>query len=220
MNNAPAVLPPAFPSTAGQSQGPVANGATAGDPQSTFAAALHHADARPEGDSTVSKHAKGGRSGRNLPAPGKRPPPTPPAVPQAIPTTTPDFAVGATTLSATPASAGGEAAPVWLSMKRNVVVPCRGKTPGGGPSGIVGDEARERHVQSHRHVAATNVETDAADADLLLVSDDPANRLCVTEMPVRTDDTGDGIADFHATAHLREGGFRVVADHGQRTDQR
>jgi hypothetical protein len=35
-------------------------------------------------------------------------------------------------------------------------------------------------------------------------------------MPVRANDPGDGISDSHATAHLRDRGFRMVPDDGQR----
>jgi hypothetical protein len=50
----------------------------------------------------------------------------------------------------------------------------------------------------------------AGDADLLLIGDDPADRLRIAEMAVGADDAPDDIADAHAFAHLGKWSRRHV----------
>ena len=47
-------------------------------------------------------------------------------------------------------------------------------------------DPRFRHVELHRHVAAGDVEADAADGDVLLVGHHAADRVRVAEMAVGT----------------------------------
>ena len=70
---------------------------------------------------------------------------------------------------------------------------------------------RGGHVEPHGHVAACDIEPDAADADLILVSDDAADRLRITEMPVSHQRAAEHIADLHAIAHLVHGARVVLA---------
>jgi hypothetical protein len=53
------------------------------------------------------------------------------------------------------------------------------------------------------HRPQADVEADARNADLLLVGDDAADRLRITEVPIRADHARDNVADAHAIAHLR-----------------
>jgi hypothetical protein len=70
----------------------------------------------------------------------------------------------------------------------------------------------ERRVEAHGHVAAADVEADTGDADLLLIGDHAADRLRIAEMPVGANHAGDGIADRHAIAHLRDRRVIVLAE--------
>ena len=74
----------------------------------------------------------------------------------------------------------------------------------------------ERRVEPNGHVAATDVESDTGDTDLLLVGDHTADRLGVAEMAVGADHAGHDAADAHAIAHLRDRGFVVVAEYFKR----
>src|SRR5262249_52321507 len=75
---------------------------------------------------------------------------------------------------------------------------------------------RKRHVEPHGHVAATDIEANAGDADLLLVSDYAADRLGIAEMSIGADDAGDGVADAHAIAHLRQRRLVMLTEHRER----
>lgn len=62
----------------------------------------------------------------------------------------------------------------------------------------VGDlvlDLAETSIEAHGHISTADIETDAGNADLLLVSDDAANGLGIAEVPVRADDASDAIAD-------------------------
>src|SRR6201999_4599124 len=58
-----------------------------------------------------------------------------------------------------------------------------------------------------------DVEPDAGNADLLLISDDGADRLRVAEVAIRAQDAGDGVTDRHAIAHLRQRAVLMLAEH-------
>ncbi len=74
----------------------------------------------------------------------------------------------------------------------------------------------EAHVEPGGHVAATDVEADAGDRDLLLIGDHATDRLGVAEMAVGADHAGHDIADRHAVTHLLDGRRVVLAEHLQR----
>jgi hypothetical protein len=59
-------------------------------------------------------------------------------------------------------------------------------------------------IQADRHVAASDVEADTADRDVLLVGDHAANRMRVAEVAVGAQNAFHGAADRHAALHLRE----------------
>ncbi len=91
-----------------------------------------------------------------------------------------------------------------------------------GSGDVLGDwqhlvlDVIEARIEPHRHVAATDVEANAGDADLPFVGDDAADRLGVAEMPIRTQHACDGVAHGHAVAHLRCGGLLMLAHDEQR----
>ncbi len=70
---------------------------------------------------------------------------------------------------------------------------------------LVGGDLVQPDIQLHRHVAAADVESDAADGDMLLIGDDAADRLRIAEMPVGTQHRTGHTADGHAALHLRDG---------------
>ena len=69
-----------------------------------------------------------------------------------------------------------------------------------------------RHVELHRHVAAGDVEADAADRDVVLVGDHAADRLRVAEMAVGAEHAADHAAVLHAARHLLLGALVVLAE--------
>src|SRR5262249_19503884 len=69
-----------------------------------------------------------------------------------------------------------------------------------------------RHVELYCHVAASDVEAHAANRDMLVVSDDAADRLRVTKMAVGAQDTAAHAAVLHAARHLLLGALVVVAE--------
>src|ERR1700736_6793120 len=75
----------------------------------------------------------------------------------------------------------------------------------------------KRRIEPDGHIAATNVEANPRDADLLLVGDDAAHRLRITEMAIGADDALHRVADGHAVPHLGNGVFVVVAEDRQWT---
>src|SRR5580698_2349534 len=68
-------------------------------------------------------------------------------------------------------------------------------------------------VQPNSHVAASDVESDAGDADLSLVGDDAANGLRIAKMTVSANHAADHIADRHAITHLRNRRLVVLSEH-------
>src|SRR3984893_16580789 len=70
----------------------------------------------------------------------------------------------------------------------------------------------KRRIEPDGHIAATDVEANARDADLLLVGDDAAHRLRITEMAIGADDALHRVADGHAVPHLGNGAWVVVAE--------
>ncbi len=74
----------------------------------------------------------------------------------------------------------------------------------------IGDR-RLPDIELHRHVAARDVEADAAHRDVLLVGDDAADRLGIAEMAVGAQHAADRAAVLHAARHLRLGAVVVVA---------
>ena len=60
-------------------------------------------------------------------------------------------------------------------------------------AGPVGDRL-PRHIELHRHVAAGDVEADAADRDVLLVGDHAADRLRIAEVAVGAQHAADHAA--------------------------
>jgi hypothetical protein len=78
------------------------------------------------------------------------------------------------------------------------------------PSDIIEDgvdprlDLCRRRVEAHRHVSAGNVEADAADRDVLLISDNAADWMRIAEMAVGAEHAGDSAADLHAALHLRD----------------
>src|SRR5437016_13077125 len=69
-----------------------------------------------------------------------------------------------------------------------------------------------RHVELHCHVAASDVEAYAAYRDMLVVSDDAADRLRVAEMAVGAQDTATHATVLHAARHLLLGALVVLAE--------
>ena len=68
------------------------------------------------------------------------------------------------------------------------------------------------HVELHRHVAASDVETDARHRDVLFICNDATNRLRIAEMAVRAQHAADHAAELHAAGHLRLGAIVVIAE--------
>jgi hypothetical protein len=87
---------------------------------------------------------------------------------------------------------------------------------------VLGDVGRERRnvglyvvegeIELRRHVAAGDVEADAADRDVLLIGDDAADRHGVAEVPVRAQHGAGHAADAHAAVHLRQGALVVLTE--------
>ena len=75
----------------------------------------------------------------------------------------------------------------------------------------------KRRIEPDGHIAATDVEANARDADLLLVGDDATNRLRIAEMAIGADDALNRVADGHAVPHLGNGVWVVVAEDRQWT---
>jgi hypothetical protein len=61
-------------------------------------------------------------------------------------------------------------------------------------------------------IAATDVEADAGNRDVILIADDAADRMRVTEMPVGAQHATRHAADLHAAIHLRECALVVPAE--------
>src|SRR5712671_5027028 len=83
---------------------------------------------------------------------------------------------------------------------------------------LVGDR-RALHIEAHRHVAAADVEADAADRDVFLVGDDAADRLGIAEMAIGAKHAAGDAADRHASGHLLlrlvvVGSKHLERDHG------
>ncbi len=74
----------------------------------------------------------------------------------------------------------------------------------------------KRDIQPNGHVPAPDVESDAGNADLLVIGNHTADRLRVAEMAIGANDAGDSIADAHAGLHLRNRAGLVRAQHHQR----
>ena len=74
-------------------------------------------------------------------------------------------------------------------------------------------DRREGRIKTHGHIAAADVETDAGNADLLLIGDDAADRLCIAKVAVRANDAGHDIADRHTVPHLGDGCLVMLAEH-------
>src|ERR1700726_4302879 len=75
----------------------------------------------------------------------------------------------------------------------------------------------KRRIEPDGHIAATDVEANARDADLLLVGDDATNRLRIAEMTIGANDALNRVADGHAVPHLGNGVWVVVAEDHQWT---
>jgi hypothetical protein len=70
----------------------------------------------------------------------------------------------------------------------------------------------EGRIETHRHVATADVKADAGDRDLPFIGDHAADRLRISQMTIRADHAGHGIAGRHAVAHLRNRGVVVLAE--------
>src|SRR6266852_551934 len=67
-------------------------------------------------------------------------------------------------------------------------------------------------IQLHRHIAAADIEADATDRNMLLVSDHAAHRLRVPEMAIGAQHTAGNASDAHASMHLRYGLVVVLSE--------
>jgi hypothetical protein len=86
--------------------------------------------------------------------------------------------------------------------------------------GDVGEDRPDRigdrlvlDVEAHRHVAAADIEADAADRDVLLIGDHATDRLRIAEVAVGAEHAAGDTADRHATSHLLDRVIVVVSEH-------
>src|SRR5918993_3941736 len=66
-------------------------------------------------------------------------------------------------------------------------------------------------VEPDRHVAAGDVEADAADGDVLLVGHDPADGVGIAEMPIGAKHAFEGASRLHAAVKLSDSLLVVLA---------